>query len=230
MAYLLINFEKQKEKMKKMIAVLTLITISCQSKEKESEQLISENKEPVKMEVEKGLEIATFGGGCFWCTEAIFLELDGVKKVESGYIGGKTANPTYEEVSTGTTGHAEATQITFDPTKISFGELLEIFFATHDPTTLNRQGADVGTQYRSEVFYHNDEQKKITEDYIKVLNTENTYGKPVVTKVSAASKFYVAEDYHQNYYARNKEKSYCSYVITPKVEKVRKQYSDKLKK
>ncbi|RKS25164.1 peptide-methionine (S)-S-oxide reductase [Flavobacterium endophyticum] len=214
--------------MKKMIGLLTLITISCQSKEKE--QLISEVKEPVKMEVEKGLEVATFGGGCFWCTEAIFLELDGVKKVESGYIGGKTANPTYEEVSTGTTGHAEATQITFDPSKISFGELLEIFFATHDPTTLNRQGADVGTQYRSEVFYHSDEQKKIAEDYIKLLDSQNTFGKPVVTKVSPATKFYVAEDYHQNYYARNKEKSYCSYVITPKVEKVRKQYSEKLKK
>lgn len=214
--------------MKKMIGLLTLITISCQSKEKE--QLISEVKEPVKMEVEKGLEVATFGGGCFWCTEAIFLELDGVKKVESGYIGGKTANPTYEEVSTGTTGHAEATQITFDPNKISFGELLEIFFATHDPTTLNRQGADVGTQYRSEVFYHNEEQKKIAEDYIKLLDSQNTFGKPVVTKVSPATKFYVAEDYHQNYYARNKEKSYCSYVITPKVEKVRKQYSEKLKK
>ncbi|MCY1224571.1 Peptide methionine sulfoxide reductase MsrA 1 [compost metagenome] len=211
-----------------MIGLLTLITISCQSKEKE--QLISEVKEPVKMEVEKGLEVATFGGGCFWCTEAIFLELDGVKKVESGYIGGKTPNPTYEEVSTGTTGHAEATQITFDPSKISFGELLEIFFATHDPTTLNRQGADVGTQYRSEVFYHSDEQKKIAEDYIKLLDSQNTFGKPVVTKVSPATKFYVAEDYHQNYYARNKEKSYCSYVITPKVEKVRKQYSEKLKK
>lgn len=211
-----------------MIGLLTLITISCQSKEKE--QLISEVKEPVKMEVEKGLEVATFGGGCFWCTEAIFLELDGVKKVESGYIGGKTPNPTYEEVSTGTTGHAEATQITFDPSKISFGELLEIFFATHDPTTLNRQGADVGTQYRSEVFYHSDEQKKIAEDYIKLLDSQNTFGKSVVTKVSPATKFYVAEDYHQNYYARNKEKSYCSYVITPKVEKVRKQYSEKLKK
>lgn len=214
--------------MKKMIGLLTLITISCQSKEKE--QLISEVKEPVKMEVEKGLEVATFGGGCFWCTEAIFLELDGVKKVESGYTGGKTPNPTYEEVSSGSTGHAEATQITFDPNKISFGELLEIFFATHDPTTLNRQGADVGTQYRSEVFYHNEEQKKITEDYIKLLDSQNTFGKPVVTKVSPATKFYVAEDYHQNYYARNKEKSYCSYVITPKVEKVRKQYAGKLKK
>lgn len=216
--------------MKKMIGLLTLITISCQSKEKEQEQLISEIKEPIKMEVEKGLEIATFGGGCFWCTEAIFLELDGVKKVESGYIGGKTENPTYEEVSTGTTGHAEATQITFDPNKISFGELLEIFFATHDPTTLNRQGADIGTQYRSEIFYHNEEQKKLAEDYIKLLDRENTFGKPVVTKVSPAGKFYVAENYHQNYYARNKEKSYCSYVITPKVEKVRKQFAGKLKK
>lgn len=216
--------------MKKMIGLLTLITISCQSKEKEQEQLISEIKEPIKMEVEKGLEIATFGGGCFWCTEAIFLELDGVKKVESGYTGGKTENPTYEEVSTGTTGHAEATQITFDPNKISFGELLEIFFATHDPTTLNRQGADIGTQYRSEIFYHNEEQKKEAEDYIKLLDRENTFGKPVVTKVSPAGKFYVAENYHQNYYARNKEKSYCSYVITPKVEKVRKQFAGKLKK
>ena len=216
--------------MKKMIGLLTLITISCQSKEKEQEQLISEIKEPIKMEVEKGLEIAIFGGGCFWCTEAIFLELDGVKKVESGYTGGKTENPTYEEVSTGTTGHAEATQITFDPNKISFGELLEIFFATHDPTTLNRQGADIGTQYRSEIFYHNEEQKKLAEDYIKLLDRENTFGKPVVTKVSPAGKFYVAENYHQNYYARNKEKSYCSYVITPKVEKVRKQFAGKLKK
>lgn len=216
--------------MKKMIGLLTLITISCQSKEKEQEQLISEIKEPVKMEVEKGLEIATFGGGCFWCTEAIFLELDGVKKVESGYTGGKTPNPTYEEVSSGTTGHAEATQITFDPNKISFGELLEIFFATHDPTTLNRQGADIGTQYRSEIFYHSDEQKRLAEEYIKLLDAENTFGKPVVTKVSPAGKFYVAENYHQNYYARNKEKSYCSYVITPKVEKVRKQFAGKLKK
>lgn len=216
--------------MKKMIALLTLITFSCQSKEKQNEKLISESKEPVKMEVEKGLEIATFAGGCFWCTEAVFLELDGVKKVESGYTGGKRENPTYEQVSSGGSGHAEAIQITFDPQKISFGELLEIFFATHDPTTLNRQGADVGTQYRSEVFYHSNEQKEISEGYIEQLNKQNVYGKPVVTKVSAAAPFYVAEDYHQNYYARNKEKSYCSYVITPKVEKVKKQYKDKLKK
>lgn len=177
----------------------------------------------------QGKEIATLAGGCFWCTEAVFLELDGVETVVSGYIGGINANPTYAEVSTGTTNHAEAIRITFDPNKITFGELLEIFFATHDPTTLNRQGADVGTQYRSEVFYHNLEQKQLTESYIDLLNTENTFGKNIVTKVSEASTFYPAEDYHQNYYDRNKTQSYCSYVITPKIDKVRSKFADKLK-
>lgn len=214
--------------MNKIIGMgLILISISCQSKEKRRIQPV---KEPVKMEVEKELEVATFAGGCFWCTEAIFLELDGVKSVVSGYIGGSIANPTYEEVSRGDTGHAEATQITFDPKKISFGELLEIFFTTHDPTTLNRQGADVGTQYRSEVFYHNNEQKKITEDYIALMTAERTFGNPIVTKVSPAPQFYAAEDYHQNYYSRNQSQSYCSYVITPKVKKVKEQFKDKLKK
>jgi len=214
--------------MRKLIGIgLILISISCQSKEKEISKPV---KETVKMEVEKDLEVATFAGGCFWCTEAVFLELDGVKSVVSGYIGGKNANPTYEEVSRGDTGHAEATQITFDPKKISYGELLEIFFATHDPTTLNRQGADVGTQYRSEVFYNNEEQKKITEDYIALMTAENTFGKPIVTKISKAPTFYPAEDYHQNYYSRNQNQSYCSYVITPKVKKVKEQFKDKLKK
>lgn len=214
--------------MNKIIGIgLILISISCQSKEKRSIQPV---KEPVKMEVEKELEVATFAGGCFWCTEAVFLELDGVKSVVSGYIGGSIANPTYEEVSRGDTGHAEATQITFDPRKISYGELLEIFFATHDPTTLNRQGADVGTQYRSEVFYHNDEQKKITEEYIALMTAERTFGNPIVTKVSPAPQFYTAKDYHQNYYSRNQSQSYCSYVITPKVKKVKEQFKDKLKK
>jgi peptide-methionine (S)-S-oxide reductase len=214
--------------MNKILGIgLILVNISCQSKEKDSMESV---KEPVKMEIGKDLEVATFAGGCFWCTEAIFLELDGVKSVVSGYIGGKTANPTYQEVSRGDTGHAEATQITFDPKKISYGELLEIFFATHDPTTLNRQGADIGTQYRSEVFYHNEEQKKITEDYIAQLTAENTFGKPIVTKVSPATKFYAAEDYHQNYYNRNQSQSYCSYVITPKIKKVKEQFKDKLKK
>lgn len=212
----------------KLIAIgLILISMSCQSKGKE---IVVSKKEPVKMEVEKGLEVATLAGGCFWCTEAVFLELDGVKSVVSGYIGGKNANPTYEEVSRGDTGHAEAIQITFDPKKISFGELLEVYFATHDPTTLNRQGADVGTQYRSEVFYHSEEQKKVTEDYIALMEAENTFGKPIVTKVSAASTFYPAEDYHQNYYSRNQNQSYCSYVITPKVKKVKEKFQDKLKK
>ena len=215
--------------MKKLVGIPFLILIiSCQAREKET--MAEQLKEPVKMNLQEGMEVATFAGGCFWCTEAVFLELDGVKSVVSGYIGGKRANPTYEQVSTGATGHAEAIQITFDPKKISFGELLEIFFATHDPTTLNRQGADVGTQYRSEIFYHNEEQKTLSEYYINLLNTENTYGKPVVTKISAAPVFYPAENYHQNYYNQNKGQSYCSYVITPKIDKVRAKFKDKLKK
>lgn len=181
------------------------------------------------MNEQKGYEIATFAGGCFWCTEAVFQQLDGVQSVVSGYIGGKTPKPTYRQVCNGDTGYAEALQITFDPKKISFGELLEIFFATHDPTTLNRQGNDVGTQYRSEIFFHNDQQKKLSEDYIALLDSENTYGKKVVTAVSEAPEFYPAEDYHQNYYNQNKSQSYCAYVITPKVEKLKEKYKSKLK-
>lgn len=182
------------------------------------------------MELQNELEVATLAGGCFWCTEAVFLELNGVNKVVSGYIGGKTINPTYKEICNGDTGHAEAIQITFDPNTISFGELLEIFFATHDPTTLNRQGNDVGTQYRSEIFYNNEVQKKLSEEYIALMTSENTFGKSIVTKISPASKFFEAEDYHQNYYNQNKVQGYCSYVITPKIEKLQKMYQDKLKK
>ena len=177
----------------------------------------------------EGKEIATFAGGCFWCTEAVFLELKGVESVVSGYIGGKNANPTYEQVCTGTTGHAEAIQITFDPSVITYGELLEVFFATHDPTTLNRQGADVGTQYRSEVFYNNESQKELASGYIALLNEQKTFGKDIVTALSAAPTFYAAEANHKDYYNRNKTQSYCSYVITPKVEKVRSKFADKLK-
>lgn len=217
--------------MKTIIACfVTLVSLACQSNEKKkSDQL---NKEQITMNVENGKEIAIFAGGCFWCTEAVFLELEGVESVKPGYIGGTTKNPTYEEVSSGYSGHAEAIQIVFDPNKITYGELLEVFFATHDPTTINRQGADVGTQYRSEVFTMNAKQKELATQYINQLNAENTYGfgKKVVTKVSDATTFYVAEDYHQNYYNQNKEKSYCSYVITPKVDKVRKEFKDKLKK
>lgn len=174
-------------------------------------------------------EIAIFAGGCFWCTEAVFLELKGVKSVKPGYIGGKNPNPTYEEVCSGYSGHAEGIEIIFDPNIISFGELLEIFFATHDPTTINRQGNDVGSQYRSEVFYNNENQQKTAIDYINLLNTESTFGKKVVTKVSKSTPFYIAEDYHQNYYNQNKEKSYCQYVITQKIEKLQKQFKNKLK-
>lgn len=182
------------------------------------------------MEAKQELEKATLAGGCFWCTEAIFLELEGVKSVVSGYTGGLTLNPTYKEICNGDTGHAEAIEITFDPNVISFGDLLEIFFATHDPTTLNRQGNDVGTQYRSEIFYQDENQKAIALDYIALLNEQNTFGKPVVTKVSPAAVFYPAEEYHRNYYNLNSEQSYCSYVITPKIAKLKKVYTDKLKK
>lgn len=177
-----------------------------------------------------GLQVATFAGGCFWCTEAVFLQLDGVKSVVSGYTGGQTQNPTYAEISNGDTGHAESIRISFEPAKVTYAELLEIFFATHDPTTLNRQGNDIGTQYRSEIFYHSEEQKNLAESYIAQLDQAKTFGKKIVTKVSPAPKLYPAEDYHQNYYARNKGQSYCSYVITPKVEKVRANYTEKLKK
>ena len=187
-----------------------------------------ENKNTV-MELKNGNEIAIFAGGCFWCTEAVFLELDGVIGIEPGYIGGKNANPTYEEVCTGNSGHAEGIQIIFDPKKISYSELLEVFFATHDPTTLNRQGNDVGSQYRSEIFYSNEEQSKNAQDYISLLNKQNTFGKNVVTKISKSTIFYVAEDYHKNYYNQNKNKSYCEYIITPKIDKVRKEFKEKLK-
>lgn len=205
------------------VLLLFVLTVGCQS-QPQNKQPVSINKNNVTMEK------ATLAGGCFWCTEALFQDLKGVKKVTSGYTGGTVENPTYQEVCTGETGHAEAVEIEFDPNEISFGTLLELFFATHDPTTLNRQGEDVGTQYRSEIFYHNATQKQLAEDYIQLLNQENTYGKPVVTKVSPATVFYPAEDYHQNYYNLNKTKNpYCFYTITPKVEKLKKKYSDKLK-
>ncbi len=177
----------------------------------------------------KNLQLATVGGGCFWCTEAVFLQVKGVQKVESGYMGGKVKNPTYREVCSGLTGHAEVIQITFDPTVVSYEEVLEIFWNTHDPTTLNRQGADVGTQYRSVVFYHNAQQKEVAEAYKKQLAAAGTFKDPIVTEISAAAEFYVAEDYHQNYYALNPNQGYCQYVIRPKVDKFKKQYAAKLK-
>jgi peptide-methionine (S)-S-oxide reductase len=177
-----------------------------------------------------GTQLATFGSGCFWCTEAIFLNVDGVSKVESGYSGGKVKNPTYKEVCSGLTGHAEVIQVTYDPSKVSYDELLEIFWKTHDPTTLNRQGADEGTQYRSVVFYHNEEQKKLAEHYKKKLEEEKVFDDPIITEISPLTAFYKAEDYHQNYYNLNSTAPYCSFVITPKLDKFKKVFKSKLKK
>lgn len=168
------------------------------------------------------LEIITLGGGCFWCTEAVFNEVKGVVKVEPGYSGGKLPNPTYEIVSTGTTGHAEVVQITFNPSLITFKEILDVFFATHDPTTLNRQGADYGTQYRSVIFYHNDKQKEIANLLIEELNKAKVFDAPIVTQVMPFEAFYKAEDYHKDFYNRNPRDPYCKLVITPKINKVRK--------
>ena len=174
-------------------------------------------------------ETATFGNGCFWCTEAIFKSLKGVETVESGYAGGKVKNPTYREVCSGETGHAEVIQITFDPAVITFRELLEVFWETHDPTTLNRQGADVGTQYRSAIFYHSPKQKETADKYKAELNKENVFDKPVVTEITPFDKFYKAENYHQDYYNNNSTQGYCQMVIVPKLEKFRKVFKDKLK-
>ena len=175
------------------------------------------------------LEKATFGSGCFWCSEAVFQQLKGVRSVASGYSGGITKEPTYQQVCTGQTGHAEVIQITFDPTEITYPELLEVFWQTHDPTTLNRQGHDVGTQYRSVIFYHTPQQKELAEHYKKELEAEHAFRKPIVTEITEFSEFYPAEDYHQNYYNGHKGQDYCMAVIRPKVSKVKKVFHDKLK-
>ncbi len=174
-------------------------------------------------------EVATLAGGCFWCLEAVYDELRGVESVESGYSGGTIENPTYRQVVTGTTGHAEVVRVTFDPEVVSFREILEVFFTIHDPTTLNRQGADVGPQYRSAIFYHDEEQRHVAEDVISELEAEGVWEDPIVTEVTPLDTFYVAEDYHQEYYQNNAYQPYCQVVISPKVAKFRKQYLEKLK-
>jgi peptide-methionine (S)-S-oxide reductase len=189
-----------------------------------SSSVFSQNKKA------SNLETITLGGGCYWCVEAVYENLDGVKSVVSGFSGGKTANPTYEEVCTGTTGHAEVVQITYDKNITDINEIFKVFFTVHDPTTLNRQGADVGTQYRSVIFYKNAEQKKAAESIIAELNKAKVYNNPIVTKVEPFKVFYKAEDYHQNYYANNKNQPYCKMVIQPKIEKFEKVFKDKLKK
>ncbi|MBT8382314.1 MAG: peptide-methionine (S)-S-oxide reductase MsrA [Ignavibacteriaceae bacterium] len=175
------------------------------------------------------LKKATFGSGCFWCTEAVFERLTGVHSVVSGYAGGTVENPTYEEICTGTTGHAEVTQITYDPGVITFDELLEVFWKTHDPTTLNQQGKDVGPQYRSVIFYHDGEQKQLAEKYKEELDKSEAWDKPIVTEISPLSNYFEAEDYHQDYYANNPNQGYCAFVIAPKLEKFEKVFKDKLK-
>ena len=173
-------------------------------------------------------EIATLGGGCFWCLEAVFEQLRGVTKVESGYAGGATANPTYQQVCTGSTGHAEVVQVTFDPAVISYREILDVFFATHDPTTLNRQGPDAGPQYRSAIFYQSPEQKETAQRRIAELNAEGIWPAPIVTEVAPLKEFYKAEEYHQGYFRQNLGQGYCRAVISPKVAKFRKQFAEKL--
>jgi peptide-methionine (S)-S-oxide reductase len=187
------------------------------------------SQEKSKPATPRRMEVATLAGGCFWCTEAVFRQLKGVERVESGYSGGKLENPTYEQVSTGTTGHAETVQITFDPDVISYKEILEIFFSTHDPTTLNRQGPDVGTQYRSAIFYNSGQQKTIAEQVIKELNEEKIFDAPIVTQKEPFRAFYGAEDYHKEYFKRHPEQPYCRIVIAPKIAKLRELYMSKLK-
>ncbi len=185
--------------------------------------------ETLHTDITTTMDTITLGGGCFWCIEAVFDEMKGVISAESGYMGGATNNPSYKEVCSGSTGHAEVVHITFDTTAVSLENILEVFFTVHDPTTLNRQGADTGTQYRSVIYYRNLEQKSVAEGIIHALNKENIYGVPVVTDISPSTIFYKAEDYHQGYYANNPEQAYCAIVIRPKIDKFKKIFSDKLK-
>lgn len=218
---------------KLLIVLLILVTAAltifgiAQSHEKKSDGKVTMDKEVNTNEM---AATATFGSGCFWCTEAVFERIEGVIKVESGYSGGSVENPSYKEVTTGSTGHAEVVQIKYNPEVITYPELLEIFWKTHDPTTLNRQGADVGTQYRSVIFYHNGEQKKLAEEYKKKLDESGAFNDPIVTEITAFDKFYKAEEYHQDYYANNPNQGYCAFVITPKIEKLEEVFEDKLKK
>jgi len=201
----------------------------CRNMDPDSEQL-KLTAQTMQTPNSKGTDTATFGNGCFWCTEAIFESLNGVISAESGYSGGQTPNPDYKSVCTGETGHSEVIQLVYDPAVISFAEVLEAFWASHDPTTLNRQGNDVGTQYRSVIFYHNDEQKRISEQLKKELNEKKVFPDPIVTEIAPFTKFYKAENYHQQYFELNGDQPYCTYVIKPKLDKFKKVFSEKLKK
>jgi len=220
-----LNCIKNKKRMRQITLLIfaLLFVVGCRSNTLKTDK-------PIDMtEHNSNTDTATFAAGCFWCVEAVFQELKGVVSVTSGYMGGKVQNPTYTEVCTGTTGHAEACQIVFNPEIISFEELLEAFWGSHDPTTLNRQGGDKGTQYRSAIFYHSETQKQLAITYKNKLNAEKAFDHPVVTEISPASFFYKAEDYHQNYFNENGDAPYCSFVIAPKVEKFRKVFKSRLK-
>jgi peptide-methionine (S)-S-oxide reductase len=230
----LTDAKKMKYKMNIILAGIlapVLVLFSCTQNENSNQPATRLSTAVTAVEDFSGIktDTATFGTGCFWCTEAIFQQLEGVLKVTSGYSGGHVKNPSYEQVCDGTTGHAEVIQMIYDPAKISFDELLEVFWETHDPTTLNRQGNDVGTQYRSAVFYHNAEQKQKAEKYKAELDKSGAFSNKIVTEVTPASAFYAAENYHQNYYNQNGSQPYCTFVIRPKMEKFQKVFKDKLK-
>lgn len=207
-----------------------LVFKACAQNNHQSKKISTKMDKMEQYAADKHLTVATFGAGCFWCVETQLMQLQGVDTVVSGYSGGQVENPTYKDVCTGTTGHAEVCQVYFDSTKISFPELLKAFFVTHDPTQLNRQGNDVGTQYRSAIFYHDEHQKLESLKIISELNAAKAYGQPIVTEVSAFTKFYPAEDYHQNYFNLNPDQAYCAYVIKPKKDKFEKVFKDFLKK
>ena len=207
----------------KLLTLLGIILMVAQDKP-------ADEKDKPKTDEKAKVESATLGGGCFWCVEAVFQEVKGVTAVESGYTGGKTENPTYKDICTGMTGHAEVCKITYDPSVITFKGILEVFFGTHDPTTLNRQGNDKGTQYRSVIYHHNNEQKEIAEKIKKELDESGAFKDKIVTEISPLGKYYKAEDYHQNYFRRNPGQGYCAFVIAPKMDKFRKVFKDKLNK
>jgi len=207
-----------------ILSIIIFSVLSCGNSKTENID------EGIEMNINSNLDTATFGAGCFWCVEAVFQRLDGVEKVVSGYSGGDVDDPTYDEVCSGTTNHAEVCQVYYDSKVITYDELLEVFWKTHDPTTLNRQGNDVGTQYRSVIFYHNENQKILAQKYKSDLDSSGAFESPIVTEISEYTKFYSAEKYHQNYYNDNKLKPYCIFVVAPKVEKLEKVFKDKLKK
>lgn len=206
---------------KHILPLLLILFYSCSSAETKTIDMINNNNS-------EQYEMATLGGGCFWCIEAVFLDVKGIVSAKSGYSGGHIKNPAYREVTTGRTGHAEVVQLTFDPTVISYKEILEIFFHLHDPTTLNRQGADVGTQYRSAIFFHNDDQEKTAKEVFAEIDASDLWENPLVTEITPLKEFYVAEDYHQNYYKNNPNQPYCTYVISPKMQKLRHLFGNKL--